>query len=101
MGRSKDTRLELTFRQAVFLRKIKILAIYRMGATAEHGGDITRQWGRNGIRARKQGCNRWNGKPRILRLMGDFRRPIRVKPCSLCTEQAYRGWVHRFILEDE
>jgi len=43
MGRSKDIRLELTFRQAVFLRKIKILAIYRMGVTAEHGGDITRQ----------------------------------------------------------
>mgnify|MGYP006910073001 CR=1 FL=1 len=43
MGRSRDIRLELNFRQAVFLRKINILTICRTGLMAEHGGDITRQ----------------------------------------------------------
>lgn len=39
-----------------------------------------------------------NGEPRAPRLMDEVRRRLRVKHYSLRTEQAYAGWVRRFIL---
>lgn len=39
--------------------------------------------------------------PRPVRLMDEVRRCLRLKHYSLRTEQAYTGWIRRFILAND